>query len=305
MKWSKKSDRELCQFFCLLLPSALHPLILSRIDSLCHQLIQKLGQSVEQNFSNWKLWIQIHFFLFDWKSIYKRVNAASRVFWTNDWSTVRCVSSNNVGKRVLITSFLSILQSRQSKEKFFMVGEIGTQSINAPKSFYTFFSKVSSPNQSYFYNRNSAIERQRNSNQKNVQGKKGQGKSVFSSGKKQFISDPSSFFCTNISFHGSSTDPIFFNDPIWWKVKIESRGCYKTIFDNHWEVASKGHNLEFWLGSTAQILWKIVVPGYAFWWIALWRSFSQTLWNHRGQTSKKKVLFKHFQAEFYLFFSFF
>ena len=112
------------------------------------------------------------FFLFDSKSIYKRVNATSRVFWTNDWSTVRCVSSNNVGKRVLITSFLSILQSRQSKEKFFMVGEIGTQSINAPKSFYTFFSKVSSPNQSYFYNRNSAIERQRNSNQKNVQGKK-------------------------------------------------------------------------------------------------------------------------------------
>ena len=171
MKWSKKSDRELCQFFCLLLPSALHPLILSRIDSLCHQLIQKLGQSVEQNVSNWKLWIFKNPYFY-WESIYKRVNAASRVFWTNDWSTVRCVSSNNVGKRVLITSFLSILQSRQSKEKFFMVGEIGTQSINAPKSFYTFFSKVSSPNQSYFYNRNSAIERQRNSNQKNVQGKK-------------------------------------------------------------------------------------------------------------------------------------
>ena len=135
--------------------------------------------------------------------------------------------------------------------------------------------------------------------------KKGQGKSVFSSGKKQFISDPSSFFCTNISFHGSSTDPIFFNDPIWWKVKIESRGCYKTIFDNHWEVASKGHNLEFWLGSTAQILWKIVVPGYAFWWIALWRSFSQTLWNHRGQTSKKRFSSNTFKQNFIFSFLFF
>ena len=57
--------------------------------------------------------------------------------------------------------------------------------------------------------------------------------------KKQFISDWISyfFFCTNISFHGSSTDPIFLDDPILWKYQ----DGYKTIFDNHW-FWRKGHS---------------------------------------------------------------
>ena len=45
------------------------------------------------------------------------------------------------------------------------------------------------------------------------------------------------FFCTNISFHGSSTDPIFLDDPILWKYQ----DGYKTIFDNHW-FWRKGHS---------------------------------------------------------------
>ena len=133
---------------------------------------------------------------------------------TNNWRTVRSVSSNNVGKRVLITSFLSILQSRQSKEKFFMVGEIGTQSINAPKSFFTFFSKVSSPNQSYFYNRNSAIEHQKIVIKKMSEEKKGKENRCLVLAKSNLFPIQVLFFCTDISFHGSSTDPIFFNDPI-------------------------------------------------------------------------------------------
>ena len=61
---------------------------------------------------------------------------------------------------------------------------------------------------------------------------------VLAQQKKQFISDWISyfFFCTNISFHGSSTDPIFLNDPILWKYQ----DGYKTIFDNHW-FWRKGH----------------------------------------------------------------